>query len=174
MADGVRVQFSASIGALISGVEEAKRAIENVRESVDSLAEGARGLLEAFGLAFSAEKYRPVRRAHGRARAAMPRMRPRSAARSAANTVATPFAAPARTSMTPESVPLSLMALLSHCTKSVNDRTTPSIAGSRAAKIVLPRPSKAHAQERDALMRLGEGRAPGCRLARRRCGRSPP
>ena len=56
MADSVRVQFSASIGALIQGVEDAKQAINSVRESVDNVTEGAKGLLETFGVAFSADK----------------------------------------------------------------------------------------------------------------------
>jgi hypothetical protein len=56
MADSVRVQFSASIGALISGVEDAKKAIEGVRESTDRVTDGAKHLLEAFGLAFSVDK----------------------------------------------------------------------------------------------------------------------
>ena len=56
MADSVRVQFSASIGALIKSVEDAKSAIESVRESTDRVSEGAKSLLEAFGLAFSVEK----------------------------------------------------------------------------------------------------------------------
>jgi hypothetical protein len=56
MADSVRVQFSASIGALISGVEDAKKAIESVRESTDRVADGAKSLLEVFGVAFSVDK----------------------------------------------------------------------------------------------------------------------
>ena len=54
MADTVRVQFSASIGALIKGVEDAKSAIESVKESTDRVTEGAESMLQAFGLAFSA------------------------------------------------------------------------------------------------------------------------
>jgi hypothetical protein len=56
MSDTVRVQFSASIGALIKGVEDAKSAIESVKESTDKVTEGAKNLLATFGLAFSAEK----------------------------------------------------------------------------------------------------------------------
>lgn len=56
MADTVRVQFSASIGALIKGVEDAKSAIESVRESTNKVTEGAKSLLEAFGVAFSTDK----------------------------------------------------------------------------------------------------------------------
>ena len=56
MADSVRVQFSASIGALIKGVEDAKEAINSVRESVDSVTEGGKALLETFGVAFSVDK----------------------------------------------------------------------------------------------------------------------
>jgi len=56
MTDTVRVQFSASIGALIKGVEDAKSAIESVKESTDKVTEGAKNLLATFGLAFSAEK----------------------------------------------------------------------------------------------------------------------
>ena len=54
--DSVRVQFSASIGALISGVAEAKTAINSVRESTDRVTEGAKSLLEAFGVGFSVDK----------------------------------------------------------------------------------------------------------------------
>lgn len=56
MADSVRVQFSASIGALIKGVDDAKKAIDSVKESTDRVTEGAKSLLEAFGIAFSVEK----------------------------------------------------------------------------------------------------------------------
>ena len=56
MADTVRVQFSASIGALIKGVEDAKSAIESVKESTDKVAAGAKSLLEVFGVAFSTDK----------------------------------------------------------------------------------------------------------------------
>lgn len=56
MADTVRVQFSASIGALIKGVEDAKSAIELVKASTDKVTEGAKQLLETFGIAFSADK----------------------------------------------------------------------------------------------------------------------
>src|SRR5579863_5044477 len=56
MADTVRVQFSASIGALINGVEDAKKAISSVRESVDGVTEGAKTLLETFGVAFSVDR----------------------------------------------------------------------------------------------------------------------
>jgi hypothetical protein len=54
--DSVRVQFSASIGALIKGVDDAKNAIDSVRQSTDRVSDGAKSLLEAFGLAFSVEK----------------------------------------------------------------------------------------------------------------------
>jgi hypothetical protein len=56
MADSVRVQFSASIGALIKGVEDAKSAINSVRESTDRVTEGAKSLLETFGVAFSVDR----------------------------------------------------------------------------------------------------------------------
>src|SRR6516162_715757 len=56
MTDSARVNFSASVGALINGVEDAKRAIESVKESTDKVTEGAKHLLEAFGIAFSVEK----------------------------------------------------------------------------------------------------------------------
>ena len=56
MADTVRVQFSASIGALIKGVDDAKSAIELVKESTDKVTEGAKQLLETFGVAFSVDK----------------------------------------------------------------------------------------------------------------------
>ncbi len=56
MADSVRVQFSASIGALINGVEDAKKAIGSVRSSVDNVTAGAKSLLEAFGVAFSVDR----------------------------------------------------------------------------------------------------------------------
>src|SRR6516162_2722099 len=56
MTDSARVNFSASVGALINGVEDAKKAIESVKESTDKVTEGARHLLEAFGIAFSVEK----------------------------------------------------------------------------------------------------------------------
>jgi hypothetical protein len=56
MSDTVRVQFSASIGALIKGVDDAKKAIESVKESTDKVTAGAKSLLEAFGIAFSTDK----------------------------------------------------------------------------------------------------------------------
>lgn len=56
MADTVRVQFSAQIGALIKGVEDAKSAIESVKASTDRVTEGAKSLLEAFGVGFSVDK----------------------------------------------------------------------------------------------------------------------
>jgi hypothetical protein len=51
MVDSVRLNFSASIGALISGVEDAKKAIESVKESTDKVTEGAKGLVEALAAA---------------------------------------------------------------------------------------------------------------------------
>ena len=56
MSDTVRVQFSASIGALIKGVNDAKSAIESVKESTDKVTAGAKSLLEVFGLTFSTAK----------------------------------------------------------------------------------------------------------------------
>src|SRR5579862_8718281 len=55
MAD-VQLTFGASLEPLIKGVEGARSAIESMRDSTDRVTEGAKSLLEAFGLAFSVEK----------------------------------------------------------------------------------------------------------------------
>ena len=58
--DTVRIQFSAAVGALIKGVEDAKSSIESVKESCSKVSEAAaaagKSLLEAFGVAFSTDK----------------------------------------------------------------------------------------------------------------------
>ncbi len=55
MADDVSVVFGASIDKLIAGVEQAKGAIESVKDSTDKVSEGAKSLLEGLLAAFSVE-----------------------------------------------------------------------------------------------------------------------
>lgn len=51
--DDVTIQIGATVDKLSSDVEQAKAKIESISESVGKVTEGAKGLLEAFGLAFS-------------------------------------------------------------------------------------------------------------------------
>lgn len=56
MADQVTVEFGAKYDKLLEGVRAVRESIEGVRESTDRVAEGAKHLLEIFGIAFTAEK----------------------------------------------------------------------------------------------------------------------
>jgi hypothetical protein len=55
MADDVVVQFGAQVDALNSGVDEAKKKIESLKESAEQVAEGFSKLAEVAGIAFGVE-----------------------------------------------------------------------------------------------------------------------
>lgn len=56
MADEVTVSFGANVAGLVAGVDRVKEKLNELHESTEQIVEGAKGILEAFGVAFTAEK----------------------------------------------------------------------------------------------------------------------